>query len=138
MRRLVALLLVCAALVTPAACVVDISPLTGPTSVAGKYTLRTVNGSPLPYTMMELGDDKYEITAGTLTLEEGGTWKQSGADRMTEGTSVVTSTFEVAGTYSRTGPVLTFVSEGTGTFSGSVEGDKVSVSQDGHVAVYTK
>ena len=138
MRRLVARLLGFGALVTLAACASDSSTNTGPASVAGTYTLRTINGSPLPYTLFDFGGDKYEITAGAITLGAGGTWTQSGADRMTEGASVVTSTFTATGTYTLAGNVITLVSPGTGIVSGSVDSGRMSLTQDGVIEVFTK
>ena len=138
MRRLVARLLGFGALVTLAACASDSSTNTGPASVAGTYTLRTINGSPLPYTLFDFGGDKYEITAGAITLGAGGTWTQSGADRMTEGASVVTSTFTATGTYTLAGNVITLVSPGTGIVTGSVDSGRMSLTQDGVIEVFTK
>ena len=138
MRRLVALLPVFAALVTLTACGSDSATNAGPASVAGTYTLRTVNGSPLPYTVFQIDNDKYEITGGAVTLKEGGTWTQSAADRMTEGLSVVTSTFTATGTYTLSGSSITLVSPGTGIISGSVDSGTLSLTQDGVVAVYRK
>ena len=106
--------------------------------MAGTYTLRTINGSPLPYTLFDFGGDKYEITAGAITLGAGGTWTQSGADRMTEGASVVTSTFTATGTYTLAGTVITLVSPGTGIVSGSVDSGRMSLTQDGVIEVFTK
>jgi len=138
MRRLVARLLGFGALVTLAACASDSSTNTGPASVAGTYTLRTVNGSPLPYTLFDFGGDKYEITAGAVTLEAGGRWTATSADRTTEGTSVVTSTFTTTGTYTLAGTVITLVSPGTSIVSGSVDRGKMSLTQDGVITVFTK
>ena len=138
MRRLVAILLAFAVPMTVAACGMDGSPLVGPASVAGTYTLRTINGSPLPYALFQAGDDKYEITAGAITLAEGGTWSQSSAERMTEGSSVVTSTSTVTGTYSRTGTVITLVSPAAAPVTGSLDSGTLTLTQDGYLAVYTK
>src|SRR5215217_5217277 len=101
MRRLTALLLVFAASVTFAACGGDSSTSPASTSVAGTYTLRTVNGSALPFTLIQLGADKFEITADAVTLTEGGTWTESGTTRLTESGKVTTSSVSDAGTYSR-------------------------------------
>jgi hypothetical protein len=138
MRRLVALLVVFAALVTTAACGSDGSTNAGPASVAGTYTLRTVNGSPLPYTLFEVGGDKYEITADAVTIKEGGAWTESGTIRSTESGTVTTSTVTNVGTYTRAGTVINFVSAQTGPFSGSVESGTLSLTQEGLVAVYTR
>jgi hypothetical protein len=138
MRRPVARLFVFAALVTLAACGSDSSTNAGPVSVAGTYTLRTVNGAPLPYTWLQIGADKLEITADAVTLTEGGTWTESWTERSTESGKVTTSTSTDAGTYTLAGTVITLVSQESGTVVGSLNGGTLSLNQEGLVVVYMK
>ena len=137
MRRLSALLPVFAALVTLAACGGDASTNTGPASVAGTYTLRTVNGAPLPFTLAQLGDDKYEVTADAITLKDGGIWTGAGTTRATESGRVSTTTVTSTGTYSLTGTAITITGV-TESSSGTVERGTLTVTQDGLLSVYTK
>lgn len=138
MRRLLAHLLVFAALVTLAGCGSDGSTNAGPASVAGTYTLRTVNGSPLPYVLFELGDETYEVLADAVTLIEGGTWTESATFRSTEGGTETTVTSTSTGTYTLAGSVITFASAESGTFSGSVESGTLRLTEGGLLAVYTR
>src|SRR3982750_2923524 len=110
MRRFIARLFVFAVLVTLAGCGGDGATNAGPASVAGTYTLRTVNGAPLPYTWLQIGNDKLEITADVVILTEGGTWTESGTIRSTESGQVTTSPSTDAGTYTRIGTAITLVS----------------------------
>jgi len=84
MRRFVVLL----AIATLAACGGDSS--TSPGVVTGSYSLRTINGSPLPYTLIQIGADKIEITADVIILNEGGTFTETTSERTTENGVVTT------------------------------------------------
>lgn len=71
MRKLMILLLA----VTTAACWSD--KVTGSSTVFGTYTLRTVNGSPLPFTIAGSGTSKSEILSDSIFLYEGFTFAES-------------------------------------------------------------
>jgi hypothetical protein len=137
MRRLFALLPMFAALVTLAACGGDDSTNLRPATVTGTYILRTVNGSPLPYTTVQLGDDKFEVMADTITLKDGGIWTGGGTIRVTQSGSVSMTTSTSTGTYSLTGTAIT-INDFTGASSGTVERGTLSVTQGGLLSVYTK
>jgi hypothetical protein len=138
MRRLFGLLLVFAALVTLAGCGSDGSTNAGPASVAGIYTLRTINGSSLPYTLVQLDDNKLEVMASAMTLKAEGTWTESGIVRVTEGGTVTTLPGANAGTYTLTGTMITLVSSESGTSSGTVDGGTLRLTEGGLLSVYTK
>ena len=38
--------------------------------ITGTYSLQTINGSSLPHTVLEAGSDRFEVTAGAITLNE--------------------------------------------------------------------
>jgi hypothetical protein len=112
---------------------------TGPyTSVAGTYTLRTLNGSSLPHIVNQMGASMAEILDATLTLNEDGTFNESGHDRMTESGLATTTSFIDAGSISLRGTTITLVSSTTGTTNGSFNGDILTLSSAGLMAVYTK
>jgi hypothetical protein len=137
MRRLSAVLAVFAVLVTLAGCGGDAATNPGPATVAGTYTLRTMNGSPLPYTLVQLGDDKFEVLSDAITLKDGGTWTGGGSIRVTEGGQTSTTTVTSTGTYSLTGTAITITSL-TGSATGTVERGTLTVTEEGLLAVYTK
>ena len=112
---------------------------TGPTvSVAGTYTLRTVNASPLPYTVTQSGPYRYEITSDAYTLTDGGTWSEIRTDRTTSNGVVTTSTSSDAGTYSRNGTAITLVSPNSGAVSGSVTDGTMTLTAQGVALVFVK
>ena len=133
MRRLLFVLPLAALL----ACSGDDS--TGPgASIAGAYSLTTVNGAPLPFVVQQAGTYKYEITADTYTLAAGGTWTEVRADRTTSNGAVTTSTKTDAGSWSSNGTSITLTSPTSGALSGSVSGNTLSLSSAGNTLVFTK
>ena len=132
MRRFVALL----AFAALAACGGDSS--TSPGVVTGTYNLRTVNGSPLPYTVIQIGADKIEITGDVIILNEGGTFTETTSQRTTENGVVTTSTIDDAGTYTLTGTAITLTSQESGSISGAVSGGTMTLTLEGLAAVYSK
>ena len=132
MRRFVVLL----AFAALAACGGDSS--TSPATVPGTYTLRSINGSPLPAILVQIGTFKYEVTADVIILNDGGTYTESGSDRTTENGVVTTSTFTDAGTYTLTGTAITLDSPQTGSISGAVSGGTMTLTLEGLAAVYSK
>ena len=82
---------------------------TGPNgSIAGTYTLQTVNGSPPPITVFELGDDKIEVTGASVVINENGTFSATSTVRETDAGQVTTSSSVCSGTYTRSGSTVTF------------------------------
>jgi hypothetical protein len=123
---------------TVTACSKD-SPTDPNASIAGAYTLRTVNGNNLPFTVLQVGADKAEVLNETITVSDAGTFTQQGTFRFTESGVVTTEGYADAGTYTRSGTAVTFVflsdgSSGTGTVSGGV----ITVGFEGFSYVYRK
>lgn len=102
-----------------------------PDSVAGAYSLQTVNGAPLPFTVRQTLDYRSEVVAGRMTLNADGTCSERADMRVTDrGTTTTetvsgTCTYTLAGagvtlrytdgtvaTAALSGPTLTFVSDG--------------------------
>ena len=112
---------------------------TGPDdSVAGTYSLRTVNGSNLPFIVLQVGADKLELTADVLTLTDAGSFTQITTFRVTEGGQVTTSTVADAGSYTRTGTAISATFNSGGTATGTISGGTITVAQDGFSYVYRK
>lgn len=93
---------------TLAACGSDKKSVTGPTDVVGTYSLATIDGSPLPYTVPNNPTNTIVIQSGTVTLGSdnsytiGGTGTSDGGDPQ----QVVAD----AGTYAFSGSTVTFTS----------------------------
>jgi len=136
MRRLVAALLVSAAL----ACGGDDS-ITVPTnaSVAGTWTLQSVNGSPLPFVIVQSGSNKSELTADVLTVGSSGNFTQLTTIRNTLNGQVTTQSTPDAGTYTLNGTAATFRFNSDGsTGTGAINGNTLTVADVGLVMVYQR
>ena len=136
MRRLVSLAL---ALVV-VACGSDNSSTT-PTnsSVAGTWTLQTVNGGALPYTASQT-PAKVEILSNSVTATSAGTWTSTTQIRTTIGTAApVTATQTDAGTYTLSGNNVAINSTANGVVgAGTISGNTLTLTQAAGVFVYKK
>lgn len=121
------------------ACGGDSATGPGSASIAGSYTLRTVNGSNLPYTILQVGADKIELINETITVAEGGTFTQQGTVRFTENGVVTNETYADAGTYTRNGTAVTFRFNSDGSIgTGTVDNGTITVGYEGYSYVYRK
>jgi hypothetical protein len=84
--------------------------LTGSSTVTGAYTLRTINGSALPYTIASSGTSKTEIVDDVITLFQGGTYAESGHSRTTLAGQVSNESNSETGSYGLVGTSVTFQS----------------------------
>ena len=90
----------------------------------------TVNGGGLPYVILQVGQDRFEITAGHLQLNADNTFSFSMTTRSVLGGTTATEVDSGVGTWSRTGNQLTFV-EAEGTETGVLSGDEITVIDEG-------
>jgi hypothetical protein len=102
----------------------DINPV-------GTYTLVTVDGNKVPYTVQHEGHTM-TINSGSFIINADGTCssKMSLAGRDTP--------IEVKATYTREGPKLTMQWQGAGMTIGTVEGDTFTMNNEGMVFAYRK
>jgi len=108
-------------------------------SVVGTYKLQTINGSPVPYVVVDNATAKLEFLDDQVTLTESGTFTQIGHSRRTEGGTVTTATISLAGTYTRTGTAIVLRSGVDGTSDyGTVDGKSLMVDHFGLRASYAK
>jgi hypothetical protein len=135
MRRLLAAV----AVLTLTACINDSvgvvgTRLTGSdpastTGIAGTYTLKTVNGKPLPFTYLETATEKRETIDDALTLTNTNSWTRFGHIRRTvDGTATLTPVTD-AGTYSRSDlGAYTFIADKQAPFTGTIVNGVMSLS----------
>ena len=111
---------------TLAACSLD---STGPNgSVAGNYSLRTINGQSLPYTF----SGGLRLMSDDLTLMSDGTYQD--VSRYDDGTSFVDE-----GDYTSYNGAITFYSATTGeTYQGSVSGDVLTQIINNYTQVFER
>ncbi|HJU72752.1 MAG TPA: hypothetical protein VJ717_03330 [Gemmatimonadaceae bacterium] len=82
---------------------------TGPDEgIAGVYTLLTINGQQLPVVVQQQGSDRAEITQGSVTINENGTFTDVTQVRFTISGQVSNDTETASGTWTRTGSTLQF------------------------------
>jgi hypothetical protein len=134
MRRLVCFALVFAAL----ACGGDDTTTPTQASVAGTWTLQTINGSPLPFTLS--ASPKIELLSSVVNVSANGTWTSTTTNRTTIASQTSTTTSTDAGTYTLSGNNVAILSNGAGSTAqaGTVNGNTLTLSQQGFVFIYTK
>jgi hypothetical protein len=126
-----------AALALIAACGGD-STGPGDTNIVGSYTLQTVNGNPVPWRAIVIGNDWFEIRGGSGSINADGTysltfhWRESVAGLPDEGSE------SSVGTYTRNGNAITFRDASGSTASGTITGRQISVTSEGVVLVYVR
>lgn len=137
MRRLIALLLT----VGLVGCGSD---ATSPSaSIAGTWSLKTVNGAALPFVILASGTDKEEIVSDVFTLTANGAshgaFTQLSTYRLTQNGQVTSQSIPDAGTYTLNGSAVTlqFTSDGS-SVTGSWSGNTITVGQSGVVGVYQR
>jgi hypothetical protein len=108
-------------------------------SLAGTWSLTTINGSPLPYTIALVGTDKVEVVSDVLNVSSNGTFTQLTSVRTTSNGQATTDNESDSGTYTISGTAVTFHfqsdgSTGTATWSGNT----MTVAESGLSGVYKK
>ncbi|CAN5705788.1 hypothetical protein BH23GEM1_BH23GEM1_00490 [soil metagenome] len=109
-----------------------------PQTVAGTYTLQSVNGAPLPYVFFEGEGYKLEVTAGNYVLAAGGTFSSSVTFRETENGVATTSSETFSGRYAVSGSVITFTYSDGDVITGTISGNTLQFTEDGETAVFVR
>lgn len=71
-------------------------------NVVGTYKLKTINGAPVPFVVVNNATAKLEFLDDQIILTQSGKYQQIGHSRTTEGGQVTTATITASGTYTRT------------------------------------
>lgn len=133
MRRILFVMLVLA----QAACWSD--KVTGSSTVFGTYTLRTVNGTSLPFTVSGSGTTKSEILSDTIFLYEGFTFAESSHYRNTAGATATNETRIDNGSFSLLGNSVSFRSnDGSPVATYVIEADVMTVVKPGLTMAFKK
>ena len=121
-----------------AACGGDHDPVSPEQTIAGAYTLRTIDGAALPVTV-NLEDATFTVTRATLSLKADRTYSQSITATVTLAGTTVTQTLPDAGTYTVNGTTVSFVSASDGSSgTAAYANGTLTVSQEGTVLVYQR
>jgi hypothetical protein len=121
----------------------------GPTelaaSIAGTYSLWTVNGSPVPANVVTLPDYTLRVTSGNFVINPGNTFSTTTTFQEMDAGESTTTTENCAGAYTRTGFGLAFSETVSGqtcgrSYSGGWDGgDTITVVYDASLrAVYAR
>jgi hypothetical protein len=116
-------------------------PISANASIAGTWNLKTVNGSSLPFTILQLGTTKTELISDVYTLTASdstkGSFTTTSVVRLTQNGQVTTQTSSDAGTYTLNGTSVTLVSHGGGpTVTGSWNGNTITATTQGSSFVF--
>ena len=115
----------------------DATGITG--DIAGTYTLRTINGQNLPFTLITQTGYTLEVISDQYALNGDGTFSSAVTFRETENGAVTTSTDSYTGTWQRSGSNITLSSTDygleTAAFSG---GNTLTFTSGTNSAVYRK
>ncbi len=107
-------------------------------SVAGTYSLKTVNGAALPAVIFETGVYKVEVVAANYVLAAAGKFSTTATFRETESGVATQSTDTTTGTYAVNGTTITFTDSDGEVFSAVLSGNDLKFTEDGLTAVFTR
>jgi len=109
-------------------------------TIAGTWSLQTVNGTPLPFTISQTTNDKVEVVSDVVTATPAGTYTEVIQIRETlNGQATVTSVPD-AGTFTINGNAITLSSPQSGSVTGTLSGnsDTFTAIEEGFVYVFTR
>jgi hypothetical protein len=113
--------------------------MTGSSTITGEYTLRTVNGAPLPYTLSESATGKTELLRDAITLYQGGTFARTRQTRLTSNGQATNESESDTGSYMLLGTSITLRSNATGQNTlATISGNAMTVVTAGVTSVYSK
>lgn len=112
---------------------------TAPTTFVGTWSLQTVNGAALPFTIAQSGTDKAEILGDTITISSTSSYIESTTVRTTLSGAVSTLTVADTGAYVVSGSTVTLTSNSDGSSgSGMWSGNTLTATIQGFSFVYKR
>ena len=134
MRRLIPFV----ALAVAVACGSDSTTQPTLASVAGTWSLQSVNGSPLPFTYAQTANDKREVVSDVVTASSNGSYTEVLQIRETLNGVATTTTSTDAGTFTLNGTAVTLNGNLTGITTGALNGNTLTLTEQGFVWVFVK
>lgn len=115
---------------------------TGPSepSFVGTYSLKTLNGSPLPYIFLQSGQTSLAVTSMQMVIADGGSWSLTTGFQTTANGQTTTDTGTNSGTWLRTGDALALystVNDNT-PFTGSFSSNRLTLSDGSYTYVFLR
>ena len=113
--------------------------IVGSSTVTGSYTLKTINGSPLPFTITGSGANKTEVVDDVITLFQGFTYSESTTSRITVNGQATNETKSRTGAFSLFGTSFILSSnDGSLERRGTISGNTMTIVEPGKVSVLSK
>lgn len=138
MRRTAFVATMILAVLSAAGCANDsTSPATQ--SIAGSWTLQSVNGSSMPFIVAQTGTNKTELLSDVIAISGTGSFTQTTSVRTTTNGVPTTQSVADAGSYTLNGSAITlhFNSDGS-TGTGSWSGNTITTTDGGFALVYKR
>ena len=110
----------------------------GPSTIAGTYTLQTVNGNALPAVLLEDAGYKLEVLSGSYTLNGDNSYSATASFRETENAVVTPSTESESGTYVVRGSSVTFTDSDGFQTGGTISGTNLTLAAAGLTIRYSR
>ena len=108
------------------------------TPYAGDYTLRSVNGFPLPYAIQKTSSSTLEITDETFSLTSAGGFVDITHYRHTVTPTVEFPTDTLRGTYTVRGQTASFTTTGGTVFRGTMGSSQFSLEGSSTILLYQR
>jgi|SRR5687767_6847711 len=113
--------------------------IVGSSTVTGDYTLRTINGASLPYTITGSGANKTEIVDDVITLYQGFTYSETTNSRITVNGQATSETKLRTGAFSLFGTsIILFSNDGTMERRGTINANTMTIVEAGKISVLKK
>lgn len=114
------------------------SPISPEESVAGTYTLQTINGEGLPVLWYSETGYTEEVLSASERLNSDGTFSESFTWRVTTNGVGATVTETDAGTFTASGGTVHFTYADGLTMTGSVSGNTLTIIESGFSLVFQR
>lgn len=113
--------------------------IVGSSTVTGDYTLLTINGAPLPYTIAGSGANKTEIVDDVITLFQGFTYSETINSRVTVNGQATNETRLRTGAFSLFGTSIILSSnDGSMERRGTINANTMTIVEAGKISVLRK
>ncbi len=109
-----------------------------PSGVSGTYSLRSANGISLPADVNLGGGVTLTVNSGTLTLNESQTWLFSLTVTVTDGSTTLSETETGSGTFTLIEPNTIRFTEDGDVSTAVIDGNRITVIEDGVSLVFEK
>lgn len=105
----------------------------------GIYELQTLNGNTLPTVVFQDASEQDELISESFRIYTDGSYTDDYTLRVSNSSGQRTNSYRDVGTYTRYGTALQFIDGNTGhAFNGDIDGNTLSITQNGNLYVYRK